>query len=157
MRALGVDPGLERVGWAVVEDAGPSFRPLSWGLITTDPGELAPGRLRSVYQQVHQLVETAGCDLAVVERLFFTRNTTSAMAVAQARGVILLALAELGLRVVEPNPMQIKQAVTGYGRADKAQITAAVRRLLAIGPERMVDDTADALAGALYGLTQRGA
>lgn len=157
MRVLGIDPGLGRVGWAVVEDGGPSFQPLGWGLIATDSG-LAPAvRLQAVYREIRALIADRPCDLAVVERLFFARNTSSAMAVAQARGVILLALADVSWPVLEPNPMQIKQAVTGYGGADKAQVTAAVRKLLAMGTEQMVDDTADALAGALYGLTKREA
>ncbi|MHB1505712.1 MAG: crossover junction endodeoxyribonuclease RuvC [Sulfobacillus sp.] len=157
MRVLGIDPGLERVGWAVVEDHARSFQPLGWGLISTDFG-LAPAvRLQAVYRRMRELIADRPCDLAVVERLFFTRNTSSAMAVAQARGVILLALADVSWPILEPNPMQIKQAVTGYGKADKMQMTAAVRRLLTMGDEPMVDDTADALAGALYGLTKRGA
>lgn len=157
MRVLGIDPGLERVGWAVVEDRDRAFQPLGWGMISTD-AQLDPAlRLQAVYRQMRALISKRPCDLAVVERLFFTRNTSSAMAVAQARGVILLALADVSWPILEPNPMQIKQAVTGYGKADKVQMTSAVRKLLEIGVEPMVDDTADALAGALYGLTQREA
>ena len=122
---------------------------LTYGAITTQPGPDISLRLREIYQDVCQLLDTIRPDAVAVEELFFTNNVTTGIAVAQARGVILLACAQRGLIPAEYTPMQVKQGVVGYGKAEKKQVMEMTRSLLNLKAVPKPDDAADALAVAL--------
>jgi crossover junction endodeoxyribonuclease RuvC len=120
MRALGIDPGIATTGYGVVEESGGDLSTVAFGAIRTPAGQPLPHRLRAIYQGVRSLAAEWSPNVASVEELYFSSNVRTAMAVGQARGVALLALADAGLQVFEYSPMAVKQAVTGYGSADKA-------------------------------------
>ena len=149
MRVLGVDPGLAITGYGVVEEVGGDLQSLAFGVIRTPSDHALPTRLQSIYQAVRALATKWKPEAAAVEELFFSTNVRTAMSVGQARGVTLLALADASLRVAEYTPLSIKQAVTGYGKADKAQMQDMVRLLLALPEVPRPDDAADALAVAI--------
>lgn len=149
MRALGIDPGIAITGYGVVEETGGDLRAVTCGVIRTPAGQPLPQRLRAIYQGVRSLATEWQASVAAVEELFFSSNVRTAMIVGQARGVALLALADSGLRVFEYTPMAVKQAVTGYGNADKAQMQEMVRLLLCLSEPPRPDDAADALAVAI--------
>ena len=149
MRALGIDPGIAITGYGVVEETDGEVQAVTFGVIRTPAGQPMPLRLQSIYQGVSSLVAKYQVQVASVEELFFSSNVRTAMSVGQARGVALLALADAGLRVFEYTPMTVKQAVTGYGGADKAQMQEMVRLLLALAEPPRPDDAADALAVAI--------
>jgi crossover junction endodeoxyribonuclease RuvC len=149
MRALGIDPGIAITGYGVVEETGGEVQAVTFGVIRTPAGQPMPLRLQSIYQGVSSLAAKYQVQVASVEELFFSSNVRTAMSVGQARGVALLALADAGLRVFEYTPMTVKQAVTGYGGADKAQMQEMVRLLLALAEPPRPDDAADALAVAI--------
>ena len=149
MRALGIDPGIAITGYGVVEETGGDLRALAYGVIRTPAGQPLPQRLRTIYQELLSLASEWQASVASVEELFFSSNVRTAMIVGQARGVALLALADAGLRVYEYTPMTVKQAVTGYGNADKGQMQEMVRLLLSLGEPPRPDDAADALAVAI--------
>ena len=146
MRVLGIDPGIAITGYGVVEEIGGDLRALAFGVIRTPAGQPLPLRLRAIYQGVRELATEWQAGVAAVEELFFSSNVRTAMTVGQARGVTLLALADAGLRVFEYTPMTVKQAVTGYGSADKKQMQEMVRLLLSLADPPRPDDAADALA-----------
>jgi len=143
---LGIDPGLELLGYGAVRVEGRKLRPRAFGVLTTDGDQNPEVRLLELYRSLRQLVEDLAPDEAAVERLYFGRNTTSAMAVGEARGVVLLALAEFGTPVHAYTPGEVKVAVTGYGRAPKTQVQDMVRRILGLEAPPKPDDAADALA-----------
>lgn len=149
MRALGIDPGLATTGYGVVDEAGGDLQAVTFGVIRTPSGEPLPQRLRRIYQRVRALATEWKAGVASVEELFFSRNVRTAMTVGQARGVALLALADAGLDVFEYSPPSVKQAVTGYGNADKGQMQEMVRLLLSLPEPPHPDDAADALAVAI--------
>ena len=149
MRVLGVDPGTASTGYGVVEEAGGDPRALAFGVIRTSAGQPFPRRLQAIYRGVRALAAEWRPTVASVEELFFSSNVRTAMSVGQARGAVLLALADAGLDVAEYTPMAIKQAVTGYGNADKAQMQEMVRLLLDLKEPPRPDDAADALAAAI--------
>lgn len=149
MRALGIDPGIAITGYGVVEETGGEVQAVTFGVIRTPAGQPMPLRLQSIYQGVSSLAAKYQVQVASVEELFFSSNVRTAMSVGQARGVALLALADAGLRVFEYTPMTVKQAVTGYGGADKAQMQEMVRLLLELAEPPRPDDAADALAVAI--------
>jgi crossover junction endodeoxyribonuclease RuvC len=149
MRILGLDPGLAITGYGVVEEVRGELRALAYGVVRTPAGQPLPQRLRSIYQGVRSLADEWQAEAASVEELFFSTNVRTAMTVGQARGVTLLALADAGLRVFEYTPMSVKQAVTGYGNADKGQMQEMVRLLLSLAEPPRPDDAADALAVAI--------
>lgn len=149
MVILGIDPGLAIVGYGVIEYKMPAFRVLDFGAITTPAGTKIEDRLCRIHQGMNQLIARYKPEEMAVEELFFTKNVTTGIAVAEARGVILLSAREKGLRIGEYTPMQVKQAVVGYGGAEKKQVITMVRSFLKIGPELKLDDTADALAVAI--------
>jgi crossover junction endodeoxyribonuclease RuvC len=149
MRVLGIDPGTAITGYGVVEEVNGELKAQAFGVIRTEAGQPLPARLQSIYKEVKELAtewEPAG---AAVEELFFSKNVRTAMSVGQARGVALLALADAGMDVAEYTPLVIKQAVTGYGSADKAQVQEMVRLLLGLKETPRPDDAADALAVAI--------
>lgn len=146
---LGIDPGLGRTGYGVVAAVRGNLTFVDAGLITTRPTVSHPQRLRAIYQRVMTLLSTFRPRRIAVERLFFATNVTTAFAVGEARGVVLLAAGQQRVPVVEFTPLQVKQAVTGYGRADKPQVQTMVQRLLHLSQKPHPDDVADALAIAM--------
>ena len=149
MRVLGIDPGTAITGFGVVDEEAGSLNARAYGVIRTPADQSLPYRLQMIYQGVRGLVDEWKPTTASVEELFFSSNVRTAMAVGQARGVALLALVDAGLSVFEYAPMVVKQAVTGYGSADKAQIQDMVRLLLGLAAVPRPDDAADALAVAI--------
>ncbi len=149
MRVLGIDPGTATTGYGVVEEAKGNLKALTSGVIRTSADQAPPTRLQSIYRAVKELALNWKPDEAAVEELFFSKNVRTAMSVGQARGVALLALADSELSVAEYTPLEIKQAVTGYGSADKAQMQEMTRLLLGLKEAPRPDDAADALAVAI--------
>ncbi|MGC9357185.1 MAG: crossover junction endodeoxyribonuclease RuvC [Anaerolineae bacterium] len=146
MRVLGIDPGLAITGYAVVEEEGTRLDLIALGVIRTAAKTPAPQRLRTIYARLQEIIAEHQPTAAAVEELFFSRNVRTAMSVGQARGVALLALADAELPIGEYTPLQIKQAVTGYGNADKHQVQEMVRMLLDLNEVPRPDDAADAAA-----------
>lgn len=149
MLILGIDPGLALTGYGVVEHRNHLSRCLEWGVLETAPDRPLPDRLLLLETQLLELLDRYVFDGAAVEQLFFSRNVTTAFAVGQARGVVLLSLARRGIGIREYTPQQIKQAVTGSGRAAKAQVQQMVMRLSGLRELPRPDDAADGVAAAL--------
>lgn len=156
MVVLGIDPGYAIVGWGVVNYAGNIYRPLGFGEITTDGSSNFNDRLGYIYNNMTRLIKKCKPDAMAVEKLYFQNNQKTAINVAQARGVILLAAQQQGVPVFEYTPLQVKTVVTGYGKAKKPQVMEMTRRLLALESVPKPDDTADALAIALCHIQARG-
>jgi len=146
---LGVDPGIAITGYGIVRQKHDALEPVTYGVITTPAGLPLPRRLQHLYRELVALIERYRPDEAAVEELFFARNARTALSVGHARGVILLALADGGLPTYEYTPLQVKQSITGYGRADKEQMQDMVRLLLQLQAIPKPDDAADALAIAI--------
>lgn len=149
MIILGIDPGLAIIGWGVVEYKASRFRTIAYGALRTPAGIPTEDRLSLIYDGMKQLLETYHPDVMSVEELFFTNNITTGIRVAEARGVILLAARQAKVPMEEYTPPQVKQAVVGYGNAEKAQVMAMVTRILGLKEIPRPDDTADALALAI--------
>ena len=149
MRILGIDPGLATLGYGVIEADRGKYKLIQYGTITTPPKQPMPLRLRAISQGVGQLMEIYRPDEVAFEELFFSKNITTGMAVSAARGVALVAVVERTENIYEYTPMQIKQAVTGYGGADKHQVQHMVKLLLHMEEIARPDDAADGLAVAL--------
>jgi crossover junction endodeoxyribonuclease RuvC len=149
MRIIGIDPGLASVGWGLIvhPEGGPDQ--VQWGEIRTRAGEPTARRLQEIYQQLRTLVDQLRPDAVSIEELFFAANVKTAISVAQARGVAVLATADSGVEVFEYTPLQIKKAVSGRGRASKMQVQKMVQILLALREPPRPDHAADALAAAL--------
>ena len=149
MRILGIDPGFAIVGYGVIDYENSKYKTVDYGKITTPAGMDMPLRLKEVYDGVLRLIELFKPDVLAIEELFFNTNVTTAIAVGHARGVIVLAAANSGIKINEYTPLQIKQAVVGYGRADKNQVQQMVKMFLGLKEVPKPDDTADALAVAI--------
>ncbi len=149
MRVLGIDPGIAITGYGLIEDRAGDLEALAYGDIRTPAGDPLPLRLRQLYDAIHSLIQSYRPDVAAIERVFFGRNVSTALAVGHARGVTLLALAQAEIPVYEYTPADVKQALVGYGSAPKAQIQAMVRMLLRLPEIPRPDDVADALAVAI--------
>ena len=149
MIILGIDPGYALMGWGVIEANGMRMRLIDYGCIETKAGEPMQHRLRALQLGVRQLVETYRPDDVAFEELFFARNVTTALMVGAARGAAIISAAEYTENLYEYTPMQIKQAVTGYGKADKKQMQQMVKLLLHMEDVPKPDDAADAVAIAL--------
>lgn len=149
MIILGIDPGLAIVGWGVVEYSGSHFRTLGYGSLETPAGMATERRLSCIYDGIKQLIETYHPEQMAVEELFFNTNQTTGIRVAEARGVIIMCAYQLGVKLFEYTPLQVKQAVVGYGRAEKKQVIAMVTMFLGLKQPPKPDDTADALAIAV--------
>lgn len=150
MLVLGIDPGIAITGYGLVEDCQDgSIRSVAYGVITTPSDMPMPARLQQVYRGVRALLEKHSPSSAGIEKLLFGRNVTTAMAVGQARGVTILALADAGVDIGEYTPASIKEAVAGYGNASKGQMQDMVRLLLSLDEIPRPDDAADALAIAI--------
>ena len=149
MVILGIDPGFATVGFGALESAGGRQRLLACGAITTPAGSPLPGRLLQIFQDMDTLIERFHPDAMAVEELFFNSNITTGIGVAQARGVILVAAQRREVPIFEYTPSQVKQAVVGYGKAEKRQVMDMTRRLLGLKTVPRPDDAADAAAVAL--------
>lgn len=149
MVILGIDPGLAIVGWGVIEYQNAKFRTIAYGSIDTPAGMRTEERLRLIFEGMNELVKKYKPDAVAVEELFFTNNITTGIRVAEARGVILLSAENAGIPIFEYTPPQVKQAVVGYGRAEKRQVISMVTMLLGLPKPPRPDDTADALAIAI--------
>ena len=149
MIILGIDPGYAIVGWGVIEYTGSRFRTLGYGSIQTHAGMPIIERLELIYRGINELIERYHPDEMAVEELFFTNNQKTGIVVAEARGIILLAAHLAGITIGEYTPLQVKQAVVGYGRAEKKQVIIMVTSLLGLKEPPKPDDTADALAIAV--------
>lgn len=149
MRILGIDPGYGITGFGLIEGERNQFRLLRCGAITTPPGMDFSARLEIIYNDMTQLLALAKPDAVAIEELFFGHNVTTGIDVAQARGVVLLAIRQAGLPVTGYKPMQVKQAVVGYGNATKHQVMDMTKRLLGLSQVPKPDDAADAVAIAL--------
>ena len=149
MRILGIDPGLATVGWGVIESVRGAQRPIAFGAITTPAHTLIESRLAMIESDLTEIINKYKPDEMAVEELFFNTNITTGIAVAEARGVILCTAYKLGVKIAEYTPLQVKQAVVGYGKAEKQQVIAMVTSILRLPAPPKPDDTADAVAIAL--------
>ena len=149
MIILGIDPGVATIGFGVIRAERGKNTLLRYGVITTPPGIPLSSRLLQIDRDMEELIHTFQPDEMAVEELFFSKNITTGIAVAHGRGVILLAAERLGVSIFEYTPMQVKQAVTGYGKAVKKQVQEMTRVLLHLPAVPKPDDTADALAMAI--------
>ncbi|MGA9533604.1 MAG: crossover junction endodeoxyribonuclease RuvC [Anaerolineales bacterium] len=156
MLALGIDPGTASTGYGLVRiGSDSSLRLVDYGVIRTSSNEPMPARLKALHEALKSILQQHEPETSAVEQLFFQRNVTNAISVGQARGVALLALAEFGITVGEYTPLEIKQAVVGYGGADKRQVQLMVQRLLGMDEKPTPDDAADGLAVAICHLQVR--
>jgi crossover junction endodeoxyribonuclease RuvC len=150
MLAIGIDPGTAITGYGLVrEEQDGSLSIVDYGVIQTSPDESMPQRLVQLYQNLKNVIDLHNPQSGAVEKLFFARNVRTALTVGQARGVALLALAEAGVELAEYSPNEVKQAVAGYGGADKNQVQFMVQALLDLEQVPQPDDAADALAVAI--------
>lgn len=149
MKILGIDPGYAIVGYGIVEYDNIRFKSLDFGAITTNNNAPFSRRLKDIYDSVTKLIDIHKPDFLSIEELFFNTNVKTAIAVGHARGVLLLAAENAGLPIYEYTPLQIKQAVTGYGRADKNQVQQMVKTLMGYTAVPKPDDVADAIAVAI--------
>ncbi len=150
MIVLGIDPGTAITGFGIIEEAtDQSLKVLDCGVIRTPAASSDWERLRMIFDRITEIIQLHHPDCAAVEKLYFQQNVTTALTVGQARGVILLAMAQNGLQVGEYSPLEVKQSVAGYGRADKQQIQRMVKTLLMMSDPPSPDDVADALAVAI--------
>ena len=149
MVILGIDPGLAIVGWGIVEYNASHFKVLGYGAIETPAGMPTEQRLSLIYDGVKELIQKYNPEQVAIEELFFNTNITTGIRVAEARGVILTCAYKLGVKIFEYTPLQVKQAVVGFGRAEKKQVITMVTMLLGLPKPPKPDDTADALAIAI--------
>lgn len=149
MKIIGIDPGYAIVGWGIVEYRCSRFVTLDYGAITTPARTEFPERLAMIYQEAQAILNTYQPQHMAIEKLFFANNKTTAIDVAQARGVLLLCAQLNRIAVSQYTPIQVKQSVTGYGRANKQQVMEMTKRLLRLKQLPSLDDTADALALAI--------
>lgn len=149
MIILGIDPGIARVGFAILESKKSEIKALSYGLISTDKDTPKAQRLNQIYEDTKEIIDKWQPDVVVLETLIFAKNTKTAMTVSEARGVLLLVAEQMGKTILEITPLEVKKLVCGYGRASKSQVQSAVKMLLALPEIPTPDDVADALAIAL--------
>lgn len=149
MIILGIDPGLAIVGWGVVDYRAGSFKTLGYGAIRTPAHTRTEERLAGIYRDLNTIIDHFHPEEMAVEELFFNTNITTGIRVAEARGIVLLCGEQKGLRIAEYTPLQVKQAVVGYGRAEKKQVITMVTNILGLKESPKPDDTADALAIAV--------
>lgn len=156
IRILGIDPGYAIVGFGVVEYDGFEFTPIQYGAITTDAGMDFSKRLRAIHEDMEIILNQFEPDCMAIERLYFTTNQKTAIDVAQARGIVLLSASMRDIPISEYTPLQVKQSVVGYGKAEKHQVMEMTRQILKLANVPKPDDAADALAIAIcHGHTSR--
>jgi crossover junction endodeoxyribonuclease RuvC len=151
MKIIGIDPGFDRNGVAVIERTGSKDVLIYSFLIQTDKKNTAPERLASLSVQIAQILKDYAPDLLVIEQLFMSNNAKTVIGVAEARGVILASAGKHSIPVKEIGPLQVKQAITGYGKAEKSAVGMMVSKLIVLPDRKMVDDEMDAIAIALSG------
>ena len=149
LRILGIDPGLATVGFSIVDVEKSKIKLVTCGVISTPAHTSLSSRLDRIFEDMNELISSFSPDVMSIEELFFNTNITTGIAVAHARGVILLSAYRAGVQVFEYTPLQVKQAVVGYGRAEKNQVIDMVRRILALPAAPKPDDAADAVALAI--------
>lgn len=149
MRILGIDPGYALMGYGVIEQQGNKFKVIDYGSISTEAGTPMPERLKFIYSSLMDIIAETEPEVAALEELFYNTNAKTVINVGQARGVAVLACVNSGLSIDEYTPLQIKQALVGYGRAEKKQVQQMVKTLLGMKSVPKPDDTADALAVAI--------
>ena len=149
LRILGIDPGLATVGFSIVDVEKSKMKLVTCGVISTPAHTSLSSRLDRIFEDMNELISSFSPDVMSIEELFFNTNITAGIAVAHARGVILLSAYRAGVQVFEYTPLQVKQAVVGYGRAEKNQVIDMVRRILALPAAPKPDDAADAVALAI--------
>jgi crossover junction endodeoxyribonuclease RuvC len=155
LRVLGIDPGTATVGWAVLDEMKGEVKAVTYGHITTSPKNTTAERLFEVTNDLEKIIEKYKPDESAVEDLFFFKNVKTVMKVSQARGAILLTLEKNHVSICSYTPLQVKQALTGYGRAEKKQVQIMVRKILKLKSIPKPDDTADAIAVALCHINSR--
>lgn len=151
LRILGIDPGYGRLGFGLIEKAGSELQAIDYGCLETLPNKTFSERLLEIASCLKDIIKQAKPDLVAIEELFFFKNLKTAIKVAQSRGAVLLLAAEAGLPIMELTPLQVKQSLSGYGRADKQQIQKMVQMILKLKEKPCPDDAADALAVAIAG------
>jgi crossover junction endodeoxyribonuclease RuvC len=149
VRVIGVDPGTAITGWGIIEGDGNDLQMVAAGVITTLAGTPLPQRLQTIYHELTAIIEQWQPETAALEELFFSKNAKTALAVGHGRGAAMLALANANLSIAEYKPLEVKQALTGHGGADKRQMQQMVKLLLALDDIPRPDDAADALAVAI--------
>lgn len=149
LKILGIDPGTGIMGWGLIEKNGGEIRPLKYGCVKTPANSPLPDRLLKIYDSLCDIIKTNKPDCMAIEDLFFFKNQKTVMSVAQARGVAIICAKKHGMPVFEYTPLQVKQALTGYGRADKKQMQELVRITCKLKVCPKPDDAADALAIAI--------
>ena len=149
MRIIGIDPGYAIVGYGVIDYIGNKFKIVEYGAITTESNQNMNERFKSIHDDLNTIIERTKPEFLAIEELFFNSNHKTAINVAQARGVLLLSALNHGISVHEYTPLQVKQAVVGYGRAEKKQVQLLVKSILGLEKVPKPDDTADALAIAV--------
>lgn len=155
IRILGIDPGTATVGWGVVEQTDGQLKSIAHGHISTSPKDEPATRLREIHKDIEALIKKYHPDESAIEKLFFFKNQKTIIEVAQARGVILLTLSQKIPTIGEYTPLQVKQALTGYGRAEKNQVQQMVKSVLGLSEIPKPDDVADALALAICHIHSR--
>jgi crossover junction endodeoxyribonuclease RuvC len=156
MIILGIDPGFAIVGWGVIESDRGRVRPIAYGAIRTPAHTPIEARLLTIQNDLEEIIKKYKPDEMAVEELFFNTNITTAINVAEARGVIICTAHKLGVKISEYTPLQVKQAVVGYGKAEKGQVIAMVTSILKLKEPPKPDDTADAVAIAICHSNSRG-
>lgn len=149
MIVLGIDPGLATTGYGVIRSLNRKLEVINYGCLLTKSGRPLSTRLLTIYQQMKELILTYSPDVVVIEEIFFCKNVKTALQVGHVRGVIMLAAIEANIKIAEYTPLQVKQALTGFGRADKKQIQEMVKIFLKLKTIPKPDDAADALAIAV--------
>lgn len=149
MRILGIDPGFAITGYSIIEYKGNHFTLIDSGAILTKAGESFPDRLVKIYDDMQNIIDTYKPEVLSIEELFFNTNTTTAINVAQARGIVLVVAKKNNVPIYEYTPLQIKQSVVGYGRADKIQVQKMVKTILGVDKLPKLDDTTDSMAAAI--------
>jgi crossover junction endodeoxyribonuclease RuvC len=149
MRILGIDPGTGIVGIGVIDFVGNKYELVDAGVIRTPANQELSERLETIFEEIMEVIRQNKPDVASIEKLFFAQNVTTAISVSHARGVLMLAAKKSGLKIAEYTPLQIKQALTGYGRAEKKQIQVMVQTILKLKEPIKQDDCADAVAAAI--------
>ena len=146
MRVLGIDPGFAITGYSIIDYIGNKFKLIDSGAVLTKAGVSFPQRLTKIYDDLNLIIDQYNPDAIAVEELFFNQNTKTAINVAQARGIILIVGCKRGIPTFEYTPLQVKQAVTGYGRADKMQVQRMVQSILKVDKVPKLDDITDSMA-----------
>ena len=155
IRVLGIDPGTATTGWAVLEEKNGCVKPLAYGHISTSPKKMASERIKEISDDLEKIIKKHQPREAAVEDIFFFKNLKTAVKVSEARGAILLTLEKNKVKIASYTPLQVKQAITGYGRAEKKQVQLMVKNILNLKSIPKPDDTADAIAIAMCHINSR--